>query len=171
MKTTILCFLAGILAAACPLWGQPPAGVKPAMARDLEQIQQLERMDAAAAKANDVEALTALWTDDGVLIPPMSEPVIGRAHIHSLLEQQKQQAAGVQMTLYEESWKERRIERDTAFEWGMITARLRLPDGKEVTQMVYAARFLVRSQSGAWRFARAIITPAPRPTATTAQAK
>ena len=128
----------------------------------VEEIEQLEKTDAIAARTNDVELLTSLWTDDGVLIQPMMSPIIGRANIRALLQEQKRQAAGVETLTYVEDWTERQILGKDAFEWGTITARMRFPNGKEATQSVYVARLLVKSGGSSWRFARAIITPASR---------
>jgi uncharacterized protein (TIGR02246 family) len=157
--------MAVLLLAASPIWAQPANREASGTARDLEAIEKLDEVDAAAAKVNDVGRLTALWTKDGVLILPMSAPVAGRANIHRLLEQQKQQAAGAQTISYVETWKERRIVDSTAFEWGTITATLRLSKGKEVTQTVYAARYLERARDGSWRVSRAVVTPGPRSSA------
>jgi hypothetical protein len=46
---------------------------------------------------------------------------------------------------------------------GSISATLRLPNGKEVTQIVYAGRYLVRTPDGSWRIARVVVTPGPKP--------
>ena len=125
-------------------------------------IIALEHRDAEAAKINDVETLVSLWTEDGVLLQPRSEPVLGAAAIRKLLEQQKQQSTGMTTLAYEEDWKERRILGEEAYEWGEMSVTARLPDGKETTQTVYAIRVLRRQQDGSWKVARAIITPGPR---------
>lgn len=126
---------------------------------DLAAIQQLERIDAESAKANDVATLVNLWTEDGVLLQPMSAPVIGRESIRAMLDQQKQRAAAVQTLSYVEDWKERTIAGGRAFEWGTITATLRLPNGRKITQSVYAGRLMVLGTDRKWRFSRVVITP------------
>ena len=130
-------------------------------AREIAAIMVLEERDAAAAKVNDVETLVSLWTEDGVLLQPRSEPVVGIAAIRQLLEQQKQQSAVIVTLAYLESWKERRILGDEAYEWGEMSVTAKLPDGKEATQTVHAIRVLRRQQDGSWKVARAIITPGP----------
>jgi uncharacterized protein (TIGR02246 family) len=131
-------------------------------ASETAAIIALEHRDAEAAKINDVETLVSLWTEDGVLLQPRSEPVLGAAAIRKLLEQQKQQSTGMTTLAYEEDWKERRILGEEAYEWGEMSVTARLPDGKETTQTVYAIRVLRRQQDGSWKVARAIITPGPR---------
>jgi uncharacterized protein (TIGR02246 family) len=125
-------------------------------------IIALEHRDAEAAKINDVETLVSLWTEDGVLLQPRSEPVVSAAAIRKLLEQQKQQSAGITTLAYQENWKERRVLGKEAYEWGEMSVTVKLPDGKEATQTVYAFRVLRHQQDGSWKVARAIITPGPR---------
>ncbi len=125
-------------------------------------IERLEEADAAA-KANDPEALIALWTEDGVLIQPMAQPVVGKAAIHKLLVEQTKASAKVETISYEESWRSREVNVDQAFEWGTITVVAKLPNGRQLKQTVYAGRYLVRLPDCSWRFARVVISPAPDP--------
>lgn len=129
--------------------------------QDTAAIIALEQRDAAAAKANDVDALVSLWTEDGVLLQPRSEPVVGIAAIRQVLEQQKQQSTMVVILSYLENWKERRIVGNDAYEWGDMSVTARLPDRTEATQTVESIRVLRRRQDGSWKIARAIITPGP----------
>lgn len=126
-------------------------------------IRELEQKDIAASKKNDVEALVALWTDDGVLLQPGIAPVVGKEAIRKVLLEQQRQSARVQTTSYEENWKEVRITDVYAFEWGQIGATLKLPDGRDVRQSVNAMRVLAKQPDGSWLVARAAITPANRP--------
>lgn len=160
-RLAMLLLAAGLFAPAC-LRAQKAERAPAGPVADLAAIERLEQKDVAASKVNDVDALTSLWTDDGVLLQPGSLPVVGKQQIHALLLQQRQQNAAVQVLSYDESWKERRLAGDSAFEWGIITATLRLPNGKEVTQTVYAGRYLVRAPDHSWHIARAVITPGPR---------
>jgi uncharacterized protein (TIGR02246 family) len=130
-------------------------------APEIAAIIALEQRDAAAAKVNDVGTLVSLWTEDGVLLQPRSEPVVGIAAIRQVLEQQKQQSAMIVTLAYLENWKERRILGDEAYEWGEMSVTAKLPDGKEASQTVLAIRVLRRQQDGSWKVARAIITPGP----------
>lgn len=142
---------------------QQSVGTQARPVSDLQAIEELEHTDAMAAKTNDVDRLTSLWTEDGVLLQPMAPPVIGRSNIRALLQAQNQHSANVVMLSYTEDWKERKINGASAFEWGTITAKMQFPNGKQTTQRVYAARVLVREKGNSWRFARAIISPAPPP--------
>lgn len=139
-----------------------PAKSADPSAPEIAAIIALEQRDAAAAKINDVETLVSLWTEDGVLLQPRSEPVTGIEAIRRLLVQQKEQGAAIVTTAYLENWHERRVLGNDAYEWGEMSMTAKLPDGKEATQTVYAVRVLRRQTDGSWKFARAIITPGPR---------
>jgi len=96
MNSLRICFPFFIIALAATLAAQTsaPAPADASKAenshdRDVASIIALEKRDADAAKVNDVDALVSLWTDDGVLLQPGAEPVIGRAAIRQLLQQQK----------------------------------------------------------------------------------
>lgn len=138
--------------------GSEPAGGS----SDKARIQELEQKDIAASRKNDVEALVALWTDDGVLLQPSTPPVVGKEAIRKLLLRQQQLAARVETTSYEENWNELRIAGAYAFEWGRIAATLKLPDGHDVQQDVNAIRILAKQPDGSWRVAWVAITPANR---------
>lgn len=125
-------------------------------------IEELDRKDIAASKKDDVDALLALWTEDGVLLQPGSAPVVGKAAIREVLLQQQQLAAQVQTMAYDEKWDEVLIENGHAFEWGHITATMKLPNAREVQQSVNAIRVLARQPDGSWRFARVAVTPAAK---------
>lgn len=131
-------------------------------ASDLANLVELERRDAQAAKINDVETLVSLWTDDGVLLMPGSDPIIGKPAIREILEKQKTQSMAIQTISYNEDWPERHIHGNEAWEWGSISVRIQLPDGRQVSQKAFMIRILYRQPDGKWKFARAIGTPAPQ---------
>ncbi len=146
-----------------PLIGAPQNETVPDDSSDLAAIQKLEQTDAAAAKINDVETLSSLWTDDGVLVQPMTAPLLGKSAIHDLLAKQKHMSTSITILAYDEDWKERKFSGSQAFEWGTITVKMRRPDGKEATQMAYLSRLLVKGSDGKWKFARVLVTPAIAP--------
>lgn len=129
---------------------------------DLEKIIQLEHCDAEAARINDVDTLVSLWTEDGVLLMPGADPVVGKPSIRRLLETQKQQSAAIKIVSYDEDWTERRANGSAAWEWGSISVRIQLPDGRRVSQKAFMLRILSRQPDGTWKFARAIGTPSPK---------
>ena len=132
---------------------------------DLAAIESFDQRDAAAAKIDDVDTLISLWTNDGVLLQPFSDPVVGKAAIEKLLRQQKQASEQAQFkTLaYDEDWSERKILGGRAWEWGSITVQTQLPTGKVISQRAYLLRILALQKDGNWKFERVAVTLAPRP--------
>lgn len=45
---------------------------------DLAAIESFDQCDAAAAKIDDADTLISLWTKNGVLLQPFSDPVSGK---------------------------------------------------------------------------------------------
>jgi len=135
------------------------AETEPDQSADLKAINDLTARDIEASKENDIDTLASLWTQDGVLIIPMSPPLVGKPAIRKMLEQQKVQAKDVETTAYDERWEELRIIGDYAYEWGNISVTMDLPGGKQGSHTVGAMRILQKQKDGAWLVARAIVTP------------
>ena len=167
MRTLLLGSL--LLALACSAAAQtkraprrtpPPAVPGQQRSREAEDragIQKLQDRDIAASMAYDVEALTALWTEDGVLLIPQHAPIVGKEALRAFYEQQRDAMANVEVTAYEEQWQEVRIVGDYAYQWGQIHGRTRKGQGKDETStVVNALRILKRDEDGAWKVARAI---------------
>jgi len=53
------------------------AETEPDQSVDLKAINDLTARDIEASKENDIDTLASLWTQDGVLIIPMSPPLVG----------------------------------------------------------------------------------------------
>lgn len=134
---------------------------EPDQSADLKAINDLTARDIEASKENDIDTLASLWTQDGVLIIPMSPPLVGKPAIRKMLEQQKEQAKDVETTAYDERWEELRIMGDYAYEWGNISVSMELPGGKQGSHTVGAMRILQKQKDGEWLVARAIVTPGP----------
>jgi len=135
------------------------AETEPDQSADLKAINDLTARDIEASKENDIDTLASLWTQDGVLIIPLSPPLVGKPAIRKMLEQQKVQAKDVETTAYDERWEELRIIGDYAYEWGNISVTMELPGGKQGSHTVGAMRILQKQKDGEWLVARAIVTP------------
>ena len=129
---------------------------------DEAAIRRLDSQDALAAQHNDVDVLISQWTDDGVLLQPFSPPVVGKAALKRLFDAQKKQSSQMQISAYDENWKECHIAGEKAYEWGTITITAKLPDQNTVQQTVTALRILTRQADGSWKFSRVAISPGPK---------
>ena len=141
-----------------PKSSKPPSAAKE---QDREGIEALQKRDIAASIAFDVNALLDLCTDDAVLLPPRHEPVVGKAAIRRFLEEKKEQHANYDVLAYDEQWSEVMVIGEYAYQWGMVSFRMRPPTGSEVGSAVHAMRILKREEDGSWRVARAMWNEAP----------
>jgi ketosteroid isomerase-like protein len=56
-------------------------------------VEKLHQDDVAATLTRDLEALAALWDDDGVLLQPGQCPIIGKTAFRGFLKQPLAQSA------------------------------------------------------------------------------
>jgi len=145
-------------------WQKRPAP-KPqpssAQAQDREGIAAMQKSIIAACMAFDVNAMLDQWTDDGVLLAPRHEPVVGKAALRKFLREKKDQYANYDMLAYDERWDEVMVVGEYAYQWGAVSYRIKPPTGSEMGGAVHALRILKREQDGYWRVSRAIWNEAP----------
>ena len=136
----------------------PKAAKTPASAKeqDREGIEALQKREIAASIAFDVSALLDLWTDDGVLLPPRHEPIVGKAALRRFFQEQKDKYANYEMLAYDEQWNEVMVVGEYAYQWGTVSYRMKPPTGGEFGGAVHAVRILKREEDGYWRVARAM---------------
>ena len=83
------------------------------MNKDLAKIEELDKRDIAASKAQDYSKLLELWDEDAVAIPPDQDPIVGISQIANWLGQSGD--AEYEITVYEHNFEERKIR---GSEWG-----------------------------------------------------
>ena len=125
--------------------------------RDVEAIQKLHETDMAAAKIFDIHTLISLWTDDGILLQPGQEPIVGKEalwkYLNTALEQQKQ----YEIIEYVQHFEEIKIIDDHAYEWGTFVGLTKsIAGGEEKSHRSRLFRILRRQTDGSWKVARAI---------------
>jgi uncharacterized protein (TIGR02246 family) len=123
---------------------------------DREKIEELHQTDMKASMANDVDTLLSLWTDDGVMIRPGGEPVIGKKALTQAMESYREQLKNITITQYVIDFKEVKIIGDHAYEWGDYHHKYY--PGQELEQKGRLMRILRRQPDGQWKVARAIWT-------------
>ena len=123
----------------------------------LAGIEDLHRKDIEASRTGDFEALLSLWTEDGVLLMPEMEPVVGKEAIKSYMGKQAAVSRTYTIREYEHFWQEIKIFDDWAFEWGHFSGEVEIVDsGEIVRQKGKLLRILRRQEDGSWKCARAI---------------
>jgi ketosteroid isomerase-like protein len=90
-------------------------------------IEKLHQADVAATLARDVDALTALWDDDGVLLQPGRSPVIGKTAFAEFLKQNLAESASLKVLKYAPEIRDIQVEGDIAYEWGIFNSTVRYP--------------------------------------------
>ena len=139
----------------------PEAQTQSRAAEDQAGIQKLQERDIAASTSLDVDALVALWTDDGVLLAPHHALIIGQEALRKFYEQQRDAIGNAEIVGYEEQWQEVRIVGDYAYQWGQIQERTRAGQSTaEESTVVNAMRILKRDEGGHWSIYRAIYNEA-----------
>ncbi len=130
-------------------------------AEDQAGIQKLQERAIAAHTSYDVDALVALWTDDGVLLAPDRGPITGTEALRNYYQQESKAIGNSEIVGYEEQWQEVRIIGDYAYEWGQIQERTRAGQNTaEDTTVRNAMRILKRDEGGHWSIYRAIYNEA-----------
>lgn len=130
------------------------------MKTDMVKIEELHQTDMKASKAGDLDTLLGLWTEDGVMIRPGGEPVIGKKAIIRAMENYKEQLKNLTITQYMINFKEVKIIGDHAYEWGEFYHKYFTKDnpGKALEQKGRLMRILRRLPDGQWKVARVIWT-------------
>ncbi len=136
-----------VLLAAC---NRTPESKLDAAAEE-EAIRQVRQEHLDAAKAHDLDKLVATFAEDGVEMPPNSEPIIGRDAYRTYCE-----ATLSQMGDFDASFEavELVVSGDWAFEHGTYTVSFSLPDSQPVEDRGKYLWTYKREADGKWRFAR-----------------
>ena len=85
-------------------------------------IEKLHKDDITATIARDVDALTALWDDDAVLLQPGTPPIVGKASFHDFMKQALAKSPSVKVVKYEPDIHDIRVAGNVAYEWGYFDA-------------------------------------------------
>ena len=117
----------------------------------------LHTKDIAASKKRDFDTLLSLWTEDGVLLEPGKEPLIGIEAIKVYMENQKEVSKTYEIKKYEHRWEEIEVMGDWAFEWGYFDAAAEMiSSGEVIEQKGKLLRVLRKQKDGSWKVARVI---------------
>jgi len=124
---------------------------------DLQAIEALHETDRRAMFRYDVETLIGLWEEDGVLLPPGSEPVVGKEAIAARLRASAEGPDIPEVLENELDFSDITIVGDWAFESGTFKSVWRERGTQAVSaQCGNILRVLHRQSDGSWKCARAI---------------
>jgi uncharacterized protein (TIGR02246 family) len=109
-------------------------------------------IDACRSKNNDAAA--QLWSDDGVDLLPGMEPMVGKTEISRWLTGLTEKMKGVKVLRCDVDWRETRIAGDVAYEWGINTQTVSVPDRTEPVKNKGKITLILRKQTdGSWKLA------------------
>ena len=95
-----------------------------------------------------------LWADDGVDLLPGMDPMIGKATISSWLNGLTEQMKGAKMLQCDIDWQKVQVSGDTAYEWGINTQTVFLPNQLEPFKNKGKITLILRKQTdGSWKLA------------------
>ena len=123
-------------------------------------IEKLHQADIAATVARDLDALTALWDDDAVLLQPGEPPVIGKAAFRESVKQDLAKSPSAKVLQYVPDIRDVQVAGDVAYEWGYFDATFKASEQeKAVTLHARLLRVVKRQTDGSWKFTRVMWAP------------
>jgi ketosteroid isomerase-like protein len=95
-----------------------------------------------------------MWTDDGVDLLPGMEPMVGKAAISKWLLGLDDQLKGAKITQCDIDWQEIKVAGEVAYEWGINTQAVLIPDKPEPSKNRGKITLILRRQpQGDWKLA------------------
>ncbi len=143
-----LVFFAMVLAACAPASEEPASGGQAETEAVVEAIQDLEAQYAFAIDLGDLEAILAIYSDDGVHMVPDQPAVIGKSAIRTLWEERFEQN-DYQLTATVEGVK---VAGDLAVSRITMSGKVTPKDGSEPNAIDLKGITLYQRQSdGSWK--------------------
>ncbi|PIE86365.1 MAG: hypothetical protein CSA05_00930 [Bacteroidia bacterium] len=129
------------------------------MFRDIEEIELLRKKNTEAVIKKEAQTLANLWSEDGILILPDTEPLSGIDAIRAYLKKSLAELQDVKIVKYELHFNELNILDEYAFEWGRYHQSFQLPNSEEIVEENgKLMRILVKNKTGEWKIMRALRT-------------
>ncbi len=123
-------------------------------------IEKLHQADIVATLARDVDALTALWDADGVLLQPGAPPVAGKEAFREFIRQSFAKSPSGKVLKYVPDIRDVKVEGNVAYEWGYFDSTFQSSDqGQPVSFRAKFVRVLKQQVDDTWEFTRVIWTP------------
>src|SRR6516162_9723995 len=123
-------------------------------------IEKLHEDDITATIARDVDALTALWDDDAVLLQPGTPPIVGKAAFHDFVKQALAKSPAVKVVKYAPDIHDIQVAGNVAYEWGYFdTTQKSFEQQAPESLRAKLLRVMRRQPDGSWKFARVMWLP------------
>jgi ketosteroid isomerase-like protein len=123
-------------------------------------IEKLHQDDITATIARDVDALTALWDDDAVLLQPGTPPIVGKAAFHDFMKQALAKSPSVKVVKYVPDIHDTQGAGNVAYEWGYFDAAQKSSEQQApIILRAKLLRVMRRQPDGSWKFTRVMWLP------------
>jgi ketosteroid isomerase-like protein len=123
-------------------------------------IEKLHQDDITATIARDVDALTALWDDDAVLLQPGTPPIVGKAAFHDFMKQALAKSPSVKVVKYVPDIHDTQVAGNVAYEWGYFDAAQKSSEQQApIILRAKLLRVMRRQPDGSWKFTRVMWLP------------
>ena len=119
-----------------------------------KEIDEFNRAFVDACRSMNHPAAAQLWADDGVDLLPGIEPLVGKPQILRWLAGLNEKMQGVKVLQCDVDWRQTRVAGDIAYEWGVNTQTVSVPDRPEAVTNKGKISLILRKQSdGSWKLA------------------
>ena len=123
-------------------------------------IEKLHKDDITATIARDVDALTALWDDDAVLLQPGIPPIVGKAAFHDFIKQAFAKSPSVKLVKYMPDIHDIQVAGNVAYEWGYFEAAQKSSEQQAPeSRRAKLLRVMRRQPDDSWKFTRVMWLP------------
>ena len=117
-------------------------------------LDEFNRAFIDACRNMNNEAAAQLWADDGVDLLPGMEPMVGKPEISKWVIGLGEKMKGVKVLQCDVDWSEAHVAGDVAYEWGINTQTISVPDRADAIKNKGKITLILRKQSdGAWKLA------------------
>ncbi len=125
-------------------------------------VKAFNQAYATAQKTANVNTMTSLWADDGIMLPAGEPAVVGSRQIHSWLSR-NQPDANVMISNDVSNWKDITVTGDYAFQWAQTFVNIRSRTGDAGVHMSGTALQVLKKQpDGSWKLYRSSWSYEPR---------
>ena len=117
-----------------------------------KDIDEFNRRFVDACRSMDHKAANDKWADDGVDLLPGLEPMIGKDTIAAWLNGLDAQMKGAKVTQCDVDWQLIQVAGTVAYEWGINTQTVSVPDHPEPFKNKGKITLILRKQlDGSWK--------------------
>ncbi len=117
-------------------------------------VDDFNRRFVENCRKMDNKAAAEMWAEDGVDLLPGMDPMVGKAAISKWLAGLEEQSRGAKVTQCDVDWQKIQLFSDTAYEWGINTQTVSLPDKPEPFKNKGKITLILRREpQGDWKLA------------------